>query len=187
MSQLILLAGSLGLTRLPTNLEIMILERVSKGAEFCVGDAPGADLLFQKLFFEKGIKSVTVYHSDSLRYNLGKWPTLFVESNLKSRGRDKHTVKDRQMCRQSQEGFVAWDGQSAGTLANVFDLVGQGKNAQVFVGSRHVGMFSTRREVEEFCAQSSTMIEALSEAKDRLERFHKRELKFGLSRQTPLF
>ena len=70
----IFLGGSRFLEKIPENLIELIQELNNSGAEFLVGDAPGADSAFQKVLKNIGSKSVTIYSSAGyIRNNYGNW------------------------------------------------------------------------------------------------------------------
>lgn len=127
------LAGSLGINGLPEQVLTELEKYLALGAEIVVGDAPGGDAHFQKYLKEAGYQQVQVFHSaPEVRYNLGQWPTRFVDSGLQSTGKATHGAKDRAMSAECDQGLMVWDGKSAGTLTNVVDLIGRGKPWALF-------------------------------------------------------
>ena len=174
MSEVVLLAGSLTLRSLPISLETELEVLIASNSEFLVGDAHGADLLLQEFLKRKAVRSVTVFYSNAIRNNAGSWVSNFVESNLKSRGKDSHAAKDREMCRLASAGLVVWDGRSAGTLANVIDLVEQGKSVKIFYTDQKSVSLSTRQAVETLCSSTQESQLALTEAVSRLRRYRDR-------------
>ena len=57
-------------------------------------------------------------------------------------------VKDKQMAIDSDYGFMLWDGKSAGTINNLFNLVKMDKSGVIYLQSKQ--LFRTIRNVSEF-------------------------------------
>lgn len=119
--------------RVPLEVIDLLVTYVKKGSRFFVGDAPGIDTAFQKELKRLEVMQVTVCSSaDDVRNNIGKWPEKLIQSGLVSKSHARHAAKDRFMTKQADLGIMVWDTQSAGTLANVLDLVAQGKECFLF-------------------------------------------------------
>lgn len=173
----VFLGGSIRLNALPNSVKQLITEEISRGRSFAVGDAAGIDLAFQQFLKNQSVRALTVFHSDILRNNIGNWPTEFVHSDLKSSGKDKFTVKDRKMANLADCGIMVWDGKSAGTLANVLDLLQQKKPCQIFLSPRgRLYLVTTLQELDEIL-RSEDYREVLGEANKRLEKFKRRAKK----------
>ncbi len=170
----VFLGGSIRLNTLPTSVKQLITEEISRGSSFAVGDAAGIDLAFQQFLKNQSFRALTVFHSDSLRNNIGNWPTEFVHSELKSSGKDKFTVKDRKMANLSDCGIMVWDGKSAGTLANVIDLLEQEKPCQIFIAPKVELFLLTSMQQLESVLSGSDFNAVVDEAQKRLERFRRR-------------
>jgi hypothetical protein len=151
-----------------------MVEEISRGSSFAVGDATGIDLAFQHFLKSQSVKPITVFHSDKLRNNIGNWPTEFVQSDLKSSGKDKFTVKDRKMAELADCGIMVWDGKSAGTLANVIDLLQQEKPCQISISPRADLFLLTSMQQLESVLSGSDFNAVVDEAQKRLERFRRR-------------
>jgi hypothetical protein len=111
----VLLSGTRKIELLPGEVREMIQEFAAKGWSFLVGDAPGSDRAFQRF-----------------RNNIGGWSTRFIDSGLKSKTNAMHAAKDREMAEICDLSVAIWDGQSAGTLANVLDVTDQGKVSYLY-------------------------------------------------------
>ena len=129
----IFLSGSRDITSLNDEVRTRIQNMMSKSLKIVVGDANGADKAFQKILTETNYKDVVVFCSGSAcRNNLGEWETqnIFVDPKLK--GRDFYTQKDKEMAAFADCGLVLWDGKSAGSISNVFELLKNNKYAVVY-------------------------------------------------------
>lgn len=129
----VFLSGTRKVERLPGEVISLIQELIDSGVHFIVGDAPGCDRAFQRHLASLGELNVIVFSSAPyVRNNLGKWPSEFIDSGLRSKTNAMHAAKDRRMAELCDLGIMIWDGQSAGTLANLLDVISQGKPAYMY-------------------------------------------------------
>lgn len=110
-----------------------------------VGDACGADLIFQRYLARANYEEVTVFHSAVRPRNIvvKHWKTIPVGVDSGLTGRALMTLKDVEMVRRSEAGLMLWDpislnryGKwqvSKGTLSNCANLVTAGKEVQVYL------------------------------------------------------
>lgn len=125
----VMLGGSRHLTNLPQVVVDKLTDHMNSNVWFLVGDAVGADSLFQKFLLQQEYLRVVVFTSmDKPRNNFGNWKTKIIDSGLKSQSAAKHTVKDRKMVEIADEGLMIWDNESPGTLANAIDFVEIGRS-----------------------------------------------------------
>jgi hypothetical protein len=127
------LSGTRKIERIPLEVKEVIAAKISQGHSFIVGDAPGSDRAFQRHLAELNVALVTVFSSlPNARNNLGNWNLNYVSSGLKTKSNAMHAAKDRRMAMQCDDAIMIWDGQSAGTLANLIDVIEQSKPSLVF-------------------------------------------------------
>ena len=130
---LVVLGGTRKVGKIPRDVIDLLQKFVSKKCRFLVGDAPGIDTAFQKELKKLHVAEVTVCSSaEGVRNNIGNWPERIIESGLISKSHARHSAKDRFMTNEADLGIMVWDTQSAGTLANVLDLVSIGKECFLF-------------------------------------------------------
>ena len=172
----VVLGGSRHLEYVPQEVGERLNEWMEASGEFLVGDAPGTDKAFQMYLKSKKYPAVTVYTSaDEIRNNLGNWQVEKVESGLKSKSNAAHAFKDRKMSQIADIGLMIWDCKSAGTLSNVIDLIGQGKNCFIWVApDSDLYQFDNSVSLDKWMANYS---EVRDEALKRLSTFRKREVK----------
>ncbi len=97
-----------------------------------IGDAPGVDKSVQQYLHAKGYRDVEVFCSGTrCRNNVGDWLTRQVAVNSSRRDFDFYATKDIQMAQEASFGLMIWDGESAGTLMNVWRLIKQNKKAVI--------------------------------------------------------
>jgi len=183
----VVLGGSRHLEYVPQEVGERLTEWMEASCEFLVGDAPGTDRAFQLFLKSKKFPAVTVYTSaDEIRNNLGNWQVEKVESGLKSKSNAVHAFKDRKMSQIADIGLMIWDCQSAGTLSNVIDLLGQGKNCFIWVApDSDLYQFDNSVSLDKWMENYPAVRD---EALKRLSAFHKREAKrASLDSQPDLF
>jgi hypothetical protein len=173
------LAGSIKLSVLPQEVIEQLNHWIESDCNFLVGDAPGADTAFQAYLLQADYKSVKIYTStDEIRTNSGCWDSEIIDSGLKSNGHARHSAKDRHMTQLAESGLMLWDGQSVGTLANIIDLLRQGKDCFVYVTTENS---FTKFDTEDALVNSIPLYtEALEEANSRLASHAKRLSKIQL-------
>jgi adenine-specific DNA-methyltransferase len=128
----------IGGSRTLSRLNPMVLDRIDSIAArhlpIVVGDANGADKAVQRYLNSKGYRDVEVFCSGTRpRNNVGQWTIRTIDSGNETDRREHFTVKDRAMARASDFGFMLWDGESLGTILNVFRLVSLGKKALIYL------------------------------------------------------
>jgi len=184
----IVLAGSRKLAFIPESVISLLQDHIQVGDTFLIGDAPGIDSTFQKCMVEFKYKNVEVFSSAGyVRNNFGKWPEQQIETTLKSKSNALHAFKDREMCKRADLGIMVWDQESAGTLSNALDLLGQEKTCVIYDAvEQELIRFETRINLDKWLEKHS---EVAAEAHARLNRFRNR-MKIGSktdSLQSELF
>ena len=182
----IVLGGSRHVNVIPKELTDLLQEWLDQGANFLVGDAPGAVSAFQLILRNLNALNVTIYSSAGyVRNNLGHWPYREVESGLKSKSHAVHAFKDRVMTSEADLGLMLWDCQSAGTLSNVIDMVESGKSCKVWVSlDSDLYSFDNKISLSNWLAQYP---EVTTEAARRLRQFRRREYNRFSEKQDKLF
>ena len=172
----VVLGGSRKLGFMPEEVVARIEDYINLGAEFLVGDAPGIDTVFQNILNRNGYRNVTVLSSaEFIRNNVGNWDTKYVESGLKSKSHARHGAKDRFMTSEAEAGIMIWDKESAGTLANVIDLVSSGKQCLLFIaGDNELVNLDNSSALEVIL---SNFEDVKKEAEQRLNAFNRRQNK----------
>jgi hypothetical protein len=169
----VVLAGSRKLSFLPSEIKLELMNLIRLNSVFLVGDAPGVDVSFQRFLHENEARNVIVFSSAGyVRNNVGNWSFEQIETPLKAKSSDLHAYKDRKMCSSADFGLMVWDTESAGTLSNVLDLVGQGKECGLFnVFDGEFINFGDFNSLKTWCERYPEVTE---EAARRLSRYSKR-------------
>ena len=148
----IFVAGPRAIKELDQNVIIKLENICKKEYDVIVGDADGIDSSVQKFLKEKNYKNVTVYASKGIaRNNYGDWKieNVVVENNVK--GFDFYAQKDLKMVKDSDIGFMIWNGKSKGTFNNMINLLKLEKKVILYyVISQKFYQFKQINELEEF-------------------------------------
>ncbi|MGD8505601.1 MAG: hypothetical protein PVF15_02930 [Candidatus Bathyarchaeota archaeon] len=95
-----------------------VKERIDKAIEskmtIIVGEAPGANRLYQDYLKTKGYRNVIAGHAVRLRYNAGDWRDVKYGKDLKER--------ERKMIEDSDSAVVIWMNNS-GVIANNLEIL----------------------------------------------------------------
>jgi hypothetical protein len=130
----VFIGGSRRVTRLNAQVRQRLDRIIDKGLYVLIGDANGADKAVQRYLHSRAYDRVEVFCVGGIcRNNIGNWETRIVEA---PQGREKfeyYAAKDAQMTKEASIGFMLWDGQSRGTLANVLRLLQQGKKVVIYL------------------------------------------------------
>lgn len=170
----VMLGGSRHLSVLPDD----VIETIQKWARdrclFLLGDAKGTDAKFQEYFRNINYPNVKVYYSgEYARHNLGHWLSVRIESGLKAKGHALHGAKDREMARDADVALMVWDALSVGTIANVLDLVNQGKTCFLYVFSDDSNLYKVDN-ASDIEMWHNRFPEILEQASKRLKSYEKR-------------
>lgn len=133
----VFLSGSRKISRLNDMIRGRIQNMVDQNFEIFVGDANGADKAMQGFLAEIDYENVTVFCAGtSCRNNIGDWQVRKIKVSPKLKGRDFYTQKDKEMAAIADYGFVLWDGKSAGSINNVFELLKREKSVVVYLSQK---------------------------------------------------
>ena len=130
----VFLSGSRAISRLNELIQERVRIMVDKGFRILLGDANGADKALQGYLAELGYENVTIYCAgEKCRNNLGAWQVKQIQVDPRLKGRDFYARKDREMAADAEYGFVLWDGKSAGSINNVFEMLKRDKSVVVYL------------------------------------------------------
>jgi hypothetical protein len=115
-SKRLLLMGSSAFKdrELPPEVKRKIDQAIERGATIIVGEAPGANRLYQDYLNSKGYRNIIVGHAIRLRYNAGNWKDVQYGKNLKER--------ERSMIEDCDSAIVIWMNKS-GVIAEDLELL----------------------------------------------------------------
>jgi hypothetical protein len=66
------------------------------------------------------------------RNNIGNWSIKHVLENRNRKDYHYYSIKDAEMVRETDYGFMIWDGKSKGTLNNIINLLKKNKIVMVY-------------------------------------------------------
>jgi len=129
----IFLSGSRAINRLNDEIRSRVRNIMNNEFRIILGDANGADKALQKFLLDCNYKNVVIFCAgNTCRNNLGNWDVHQVSVDPKLTGRSFYTQKDKEMAIRADYGLVMWDGKSAGSINNVFELLKKNKYAVVY-------------------------------------------------------
>ena len=130
---IVFVSGSRRVSRINDMIRDRIRNMIDQDFRIVVGDANGADKALQKFLAEMQYSNVIVFFSGkTCRNNIGEWDTRQITVDPSLKGRAFYTQKDKAMAAEADYGFVLWDGKSAGSISNVFELLKHGKKIVVY-------------------------------------------------------
>lgn len=129
----VFIGGSRRLSRLNADVRQRIDNILQKGYSVLVGDANGADRAVQQYLFDKNYRNVLVYCAgEKCRNNVGHWETKLVRGHSKVKDFLYYAIKDLEMIKDTDYGFMIWDTKSRGTLNNIVNLLRRNKIVIVY-------------------------------------------------------
>jgi hypothetical protein len=132
----VVLGGSRHVSKLNDEIRQRLDRIVRQQFPVVVGDANGADKAFQKCLADLAYVNVEVFCSGaSPRNNLGRWKCHPVTTKARSGTFEFYAAKDQAMAEAATVGFMLWDGESVGTMLNVWRLMRKQKSSLVYVQS----------------------------------------------------
>lgn len=130
----VFLSGSRKIGRLNDMIRSRVQNMIDQGFHIIVGDANGADKAFQGYLAERVYPNVFIYCAGTVcRNNVGDWKVKKVQVDPTLKGRKFYTQKDKEMAAEADYGFVLWDGKSAGSIENVFELLKRRKRVVIYL------------------------------------------------------
>ncbi|NUM55819.1 MAG: hypothetical protein HUU46_19435 [Candidatus Hydrogenedentes bacterium] len=106
---------------------------MDRSLSIILGDANGVDKAVQRILADENYRNVRIYHSGSVcRNNLGNWCTRQIETDCATGNFWFYAAKDIAMSDDADYGLMVWDGESAGTVHNILNLVDKGKPVVVY-------------------------------------------------------
>ncbi len=129
----VFIGGSRNITMLNKDIKGRIDNIIQKEYTVLIGDANGADKSVQKYLFDKSYKNVRVFcMGNEYRNNVGHWETKHIKGTGDKKDYYYYSIKDLEMARETDYGFMIWDGKSKGTLNNIINLLKENKKVLVY-------------------------------------------------------
>lgn len=124
----VFIGGSRKISRLSNEVRRRIDNIVSNDYTVLVGDANGVDKAVQNYLFQIKYGKVIVFCvADNCRNNIGRWSLKSILPVNKTKNFDYYSLKDAEMVKQADYGFMIWDAKSKGTLNNMINLLKDNK------------------------------------------------------------
>ena len=179
----VVLGGSRHLSKLNDEIRQRLERIVRQQFRVVVGDANGADKAFQRYLADQAYMNVEVFCSGATpRNNLGRWECHHVTTKARPATFEFYAAKDQAMAETATVGFMLWDGESVGTMLNVWRLMRKQKSSLVYVQSE-------RRFLQVRGQDDWVQLRDLAAAgtRDDIERRIRGELPAKPEKELPLF
>ena len=145
----VFIGGSRRITKLNSAIKMRADSIMQNNYLILIGDASGADKSMQGYFAEKGYKDVLVFCAgNTCRNNVGNWKTKHVGPERDKKDAGFYTLKDIEMAKEADYGFMIWDAKSKGTLHNIFSLLRSQKKVLVYFSPEE--KFLTIKAIDDF-------------------------------------
>jgi hypothetical protein len=129
----VFIAGPRAISKLSSEVLKRVDNIINNRYTILVGDANGIDKAVQNYCTEKKYNNVKVFASNGkARNNIGQWDIVNIEINENIKGFDFYAAKDLAMAKESDYGFMVWNGKSKGTLNNIINMVLLDKKVLVY-------------------------------------------------------
>jgi hypothetical protein len=133
----IFISGSISIN----NLDKTVIEKLNSIMHnkhaVLMGDAFGVDINVQKYFYRNNYINIVIYYAgDKIRNNIGNWKTKQIINLNNLKGRELYTLKDIEMARDADFGFMIWDGKSKGTKNNIKNMLEQNKKFYIYINGK---------------------------------------------------
>lgn len=119
----VLIAGPLKIRTLDKNIKERLDNIIQKKIEVLVGDANGIDKAVQEYLSSKNYRNATVYCINKPRNNIGNWNIKSIPCVDAAISFSDYVKKDIAMAKDTDFGFMIWNGKSNGTLNNTLNLL----------------------------------------------------------------
>jgi hypothetical protein len=168
----------LGGSRKISRLDDAILKRLDRIIEsrypVLIGDANGADKEVQVYLHNRRYDLVEVFCSGvACRNNLGNWPVRPITASGNRKDFTYYEAKDIVMADEASIGFMIWDGQSLGTLMNVYRLVSQQKKVVLYNAPRKGFInLKTNTDLEQLISGSGSELRLRMKARTGMSEQH---------------
>ena len=127
------LGGSRKINKLNKEVKERLENIINQQFTILIGDANGADKVLQQFLKDKNYQNVFVYCSgNACRNNLGNWESIKIGEESKTKDLKFYMLKDAEMAKKAEYGFMLWDGKSSGTLNNVLNLLWRQKKTLIY-------------------------------------------------------
>jgi hypothetical protein len=137
----VFIAGPLKIRSLDKNIKERLDNIIQKKIEVLVGDANGIDKAVQEYLSSRNYRNTTVYCINKPRNNVGDWNIKSIPCGDATISFSEYVKKDLAMAKDTDFGFMIWNGKSNGTLNNTLNLLESGKKTRLYL--KPAGVFYT--------------------------------------------
>ncbi len=129
----VFIGGSRRISKLNKAIKDRIDNIIQNEYTVLIGDANGADKSVQNYLYDKNYRNVLVFcMGDKCRNNIGNWQTQSIKAPMNKKDFSYYSIKDLEMSRAADYGFMIWDAKSNGTLNNIVNLLKENKKTLLY-------------------------------------------------------
>lgn len=139
IDNIIFISGSRAINQLNSLNEDFIENCILKDKKILIWDADGVDFLVQEYLFKKKYTNVTVFTVNKKpRNNVWNFEVNYCDIPEWTFPKDVFRIKDEEMRKICNEGYVIWDWESKGSENNIKDLLKKGKQVTIFIDWKNI-------------------------------------------------
>jgi len=159
----VFIGGSRKISRINQEIKNRIDNLIKNNSIILIGDANGVDKSIQAYLFSKNYKNVYIFCvNNECRNNLGEWEVRHISYDSYKKDYKYYSSKDINMAKETDFGFMIWDGESKGTLNNIINLIKQKKKVLVYFSPKkafyNIGNFADLNSIFPKCRDLSSEI-----------------------------
>jgi hypothetical protein len=130
----IFIGGSRKISKINQEIKKRIDNVITQYFTVLVGDANGVDKSIQTYLSKINYRNVFIYSSgEECRNNIGQWEVKYIKSKSHKKDFKFYSLKDLEMSKDADYGFMIWDGKSRGTLSNIKNLLNNNKTCLLYI------------------------------------------------------
>jgi len=139
MNSTVFISGSIGIQKLPFDVNESLYKIMTQNMTVLVGDASGVDCLIQNFFAKHNYFNVTIcsIYSNPRYIAHNKFKFKYIQTQLDSgKERERQQKKDEFMTMESDYSFIIWNGKSKGSYQNIIRALNHNKKIKVYLDNK---------------------------------------------------
>jgi len=173
----VFIGGSRRISRLNKYIRDRVDNIIQNGYTVLIGDANGVDKSVQNYLFNKNYRNVLVFCTgNKCRNNIGNWQIKNIEVAKNRRDFHYYSIKDSEMVKETDFGFMIWDAKSKGTVNNIVNLLKESKKILVYFSpGKNFYTLTTFHDLEKLLAKCDGKSLEIFEREFRISQILKQE------------
>lgn len=131
----VFICGSASIKELDENITKRLENMCSNNLKVLLCDNDGTDARLQEFFASKNYESAVIYSmKGENKLNVGNWEVIeVIPSENKPKGFGYYAMRDMEMIKSCDYGFMIWDGKSKEVLYNAIRLAEEKKTNVIYL------------------------------------------------------